>query len=126
MWWKAGRITIKATGAETGGQLAQFESTDPRGSAPPMHIHRNGDELLYVLDGEVTVLVGDERLDLAQGDFAFVPRGVVHSYIVRSERARMLGTITPGGFGAAVRDQGPAGDRLPSSPPKRCSCRSGS
>lgn len=53
---------------------------------------------MYILDGEVTVLVGDERIDLGKGDLAFVPHGVVHSYIVRSERARMLGTITPGGF----------------------------
>lgn len=98
VWWKAGRITVKATGVETGGRLVQFEATDPHGSAPPMHVHRNEDELMYILDGEVTVLVGDERIDLGKGDLAFVPHGVVHSYIVRSERARMLGTITPGGF----------------------------
>ena len=97
IWWKAGRVTVKVAGAETGDAFSQIEVDDPRGSGPPLHLHHNEDETFYVLDGEVTVLVGDERIDLAAGDFLFGPRDIPHAYVVRSERARMLVTTSPAG-----------------------------
>jgi quercetin dioxygenase-like cupin family protein len=97
VWWKSGRITVKAGGAETGHAFSQIETDDPRGSGPPLHLHHNEDETFYILEGEVTVLVGDERIDLKAGDYVFAPRGIAHAYVVRSERARMLVTASPGG-----------------------------
>jgi len=97
VWWKSGRITVKAGGAEAGYAFSQIETDDPRGSGPPLHLHHNEDETFYVLEGEVTILVGDERIDLKAGDYLFGPRGVAHAYVVRSERARMLVTASPGG-----------------------------
>ena len=98
VWWKNGRVTVKAGGAETGHAFAQLETDDPYGSGPPMHLHHNEDETFYILEGEVTILVGDERIDLDAGDFCFGPRGVPHTYIVRSEHARMLVTLSPSGI----------------------------
>ena len=98
VWFKTGRLTVKAGGAETGSAFAQIETDDPRGGAPPMHVHHNEDETFYVLEGEVTVLVGDEQLDLSAGDFCFAPRDIPHTYVVRSERARMLTTLSPAGL----------------------------
>lgn len=98
VWWKTGRITVKTRGAETGGRFSQVEIDDPRGSAPPLHIHHQEDETFYVLEGELTVFAGDERIDATAGDFVFVPSGVPHAYLVRSERARMLVTFSPAGF----------------------------
>jgi hypothetical protein len=43
-------------------------------------------------------LVGDERIDVAAGDFLFAPRDIPHAYVVRSERARILSTISPAGI----------------------------
>ena len=97
VWWKSGRVTVKAGAAETGQAFAQLETDDPRGSGPPRHVHRNEDETFYILEGEVTALVGEERIDLAAGDYLFAPRGIAHSYVVRSERARMLVTLSPSG-----------------------------
>ncbi len=97
VWWKNGRVTVKAGGAETGHAFSQIETDDPRGSGPPLHLHHNEDETFYVLEGEVTVLVGDERVDLTAGDYLFGPRGIAHAYVVRSERARMLVTASPSG-----------------------------
>ena len=98
VWWMTGRLTVKASGAETGDAFAQFVTNDPRGTAPPVHLHHNEDETFYILEGEVTVLVGDERIDLGPGDYCFGPRGVPHTWIVRSERARMLVTLSPAGL----------------------------
>jgi quercetin dioxygenase-like cupin family protein len=98
VWWKTGRLTVKAGGGETGGGFSVVETDDPQGTATPMHLHHNEDESFYVLDGEVAVLVGGERIDIGPGDFAYAPRGIPHAYIVRSERARMLVTMSPGGL----------------------------
>ena len=72
VWWKTGRLTIKASRAETGGSLAQFETNDPPGTATPLHIHHNEDETFYVLEGEVSLLVDGERNDLSAAS-AYVP-----------------------------------------------------
>jgi hypothetical protein len=58
----------------------------------------NEDETFYVLDGEIVALVGDERITLSAGDFAFAPRGVPHATVVSSERAGVLVTTSPGGL----------------------------
>jgi quercetin dioxygenase-like cupin family protein len=107
-WWKAGRISTKATGAETGNSFSQVESVDPRGTATPLHLHRNEEESFYVLEGELSLLADGEWMELAAGDFALVPRGTPHAYVVRSERARMLVTFSPAGFEAAFADLGVA------------------
>jgi quercetin dioxygenase-like cupin family protein len=98
VWWKTGRMTVKASGAETGGSLGQVEMNDPRGTATPLHRHHNEDETFYVLEGDVTMLVNGERIELSAGDYAFAARGDAHAYIVTSERARMLVTISPAGL----------------------------
>jgi len=97
VWWKSGRITVKAAGAETGNAFAQVETDDPRGAGVPRHVHHNEDQTFYILEGQVTIFSDDERIDLEAGDYCFVPRGAVHAYLVRSERARMLVTISPSG-----------------------------
>lgn len=98
VWWKTGRVTVKIAGAETGDAFAQIEVRDPCGGGTPLHVHHNEDETFYVLEGEVTFFVGDERLDAAAGDFLFAPRDVPHAYVVRSPHARMLSSISPAGI----------------------------
>lgn len=103
VWCKTGRMTVKAGSAETGKSFAQLEMNDPRGTATPMHVHHNEDETFYALEGEILALVGDERITLSAGDFAFAPRGVPHATVVSSERARVLVTTSPGASRRAVR-----------------------
>jgi quercetin dioxygenase-like cupin family protein len=98
VFWKTGRMTVKAGGPETGGAFAQLETDDPQGGGPPRHLHHNEDETFYILEGEVSALVGDERIDLSAGDYCYAPRGIAHSYVVRSEHARMLVTLSPSGL----------------------------
>ena len=98
IWWKTGRMTVKAGSAETGNSFAQVEMNDPRGTATPVHLHHNEDETFYVVEGEVTLFIGNERIDLSAGDYAFAPRGIPHASIARSEHARTLVTMSPGGL----------------------------
>lgn len=96
-WWLGGHVAIKARAADTDGRFCQLEFTDPCGMAPPVHIHRREDETFYVLEGLVSVFIGDGRIDACAGQFVFMPRDVPHSYLVRSERARALVTFAPAG-----------------------------
>ena len=121
VWWKTGRLTVKAGGAQTGNSFSQMETDDPRGTATPMHIHHGEDETYYVLEGHVTVVVDGEQIKLREGDFGLAPRGVVHAYVVRSARARMLVTMSPAGLEQLFVELGvpvsgsepPAGEVMP-------------
>ena len=97
-WWKTGRMTVKAGGGETGHAFAQVENFDPRGTATPPHVHRNEDEAFYVVEGEITVLIGGERIELGAGDYLFAPRDIPHATIVTSESAHYITTISPAGL----------------------------
>jgi mannose-6-phosphate isomerase-like protein (cupin superfamily) len=93
----AGRWTTKAAAQQTEGRLLQLHGREPRGAAPPLHIHHDADEAFYVLEGELTIFVGDERIEVGAGDFVLGPKGIPHTFLVRSERAEVFVTFTPAG-----------------------------
>ena len=51
-----------ATGEDTNGKYALWEAIVPPGGGPPPHVHSREEEGFYVLEGEITVQVGDKRL----------------------------------------------------------------
>jgi len=58
-----------------------------------------------VLDGTLTMQVGDEAVDLGAGSFVCIPPGVVHTFSDRSERpVRLLNFNTPAGREHYMRD----------------------
>ena len=96
-----GEFAVILEGAITGGQLTVFDNHGRGGSASPVHVHRHDDEAFLLLDGEMTVWVGEERHRLLPGGIAFLPRTIPHA--VRCDIAsRMLVLSTPGGFQETV------------------------
>ena len=53
-WFLGALATIKASGEATGGRVAVTDFWAPRGHGSPLHVHRNEDEWVYVLSGELT------------------------------------------------------------------------
>jgi quercetin dioxygenase-like cupin family protein len=94
-WFLGGRSRVLVPGGETNGALSVMEFLDTAGHAPPHHIHEDEDEVWFVLDGEVSFFVADQRIDLHTGQIAHGPRGVPHSYLVRSETARLAVVFSP-------------------------------
>ncbi len=88
----------KASAADTGGQYTLVEITAPAGLESPLHVHYTEDEGFYVLEGTVTIVVGDETVELGPGRHAFGPRDVPHRFTVGPDGARMVWVLTPGGF----------------------------
>jgi quercetin dioxygenase-like cupin family protein len=48
------------------------------------HIHHREDESIYLLDGEITVRVGEREYELTPGSFIFMPKQVPHAITMRS------------------------------------------
>jgi uncharacterized RmlC-like cupin family protein len=93
-----GLLTFKATSEQTAGSLWAKEALGGRGYASPMHRHTREDEALYVLDGELSVYVGQDVIRAATGSFLWAPRDVPHAFCVESDTARFLVVSAPGGF----------------------------
>jgi quercetin dioxygenase-like cupin family protein len=96
-WHVVGRAAVKASAADTEGRLSQIEFDDSRGTSPPLHVHHDGDESFYVIYGDIEVECDGRRLQATRGDYVLIPRGHAHSYLVTSERARLLTTFAPAG-----------------------------
>ena len=85
-----------ATGESTGGAFALVDERAPRGMSVPLHLHREDMESFYVLEGEITLYIGDQPgVRASAGSFAHVPGGTVHGFRVESETARYLILTTP-------------------------------
>jgi quercetin dioxygenase-like cupin family protein len=109
-------VWIKADGAGTAGTQSLIEILAPAGWETPWHNHHTHDEYFYILEGEVTAQVGDARVVLRPGDYAFGPRGVPHGYRVsKTGPARLLMMTGDRDFAEFVREMSvPAsGDTLP-------------
>jgi quercetin dioxygenase-like cupin family protein len=102
-WWFGALAEIKATGAETGGQLSIVEVTEPPGAEAPLHVHHRDDEAFWILEGEVTFEVGDEIIEASAGDYVFGPRDIPHSFTVGNRGCRMLFILVPGGIEGVIR-----------------------
>jgi quercetin dioxygenase-like cupin family protein len=88
-----------ATGAETGGKYAMWETIVPPGGGPPLHVHSREEEGFYILEGEITFQIGDERRVARAGTFANMPVGTPHTFRNESGRpARMLISVAPAGL----------------------------
>jgi mannose-6-phosphate isomerase-like protein (cupin superfamily) len=110
-------VKLHADQAE-GRRVSAAEFLMPAQFGPPLHIHHREDELLQILDGTVRIVCGNSDVVLSAGAFAYLPRGVPHTFWVQGhEPARMLAILTPGGVERMFVDSGVAtGEaRLPDS-----------
>ena len=90
---------IMATGDDTDGKYAMFEAVVRPGGGPPPHIHSREEESFYVLEGEITFQVGDERIVAKAGTFANMPVGSLHSFTNATDKlARMIVSVAPAGL----------------------------
>ncbi len=106
----AAQVFIKAAGEHTGDSFFLAESTLAPGFAgPPPHRHRELHDMFYVLEGTLTLRLGDREIEAGPGTFACVPPGVVHTFRNASDAVvRLLNFNTPAGWEHYMRDLGKA------------------
>lgn len=92
------RIAVRVSGAETGGAYSIVEGVLGPMSGPPLHVHRDEDEVIVVLEGSLRFVVAGEAFDAPAGTIVVVPRGVPHTWRNLTDApARALGFFAPGG-----------------------------
>jgi quercetin dioxygenase-like cupin family protein len=121
VWFLGALLIVKATGEQTGGAFGLIDHLLPAGWASPYHVHRNEEESFYVVEGEMTFYVGDERVKAGPGAWVYGPRGVPHGFAVEGDApARMLLLNTPAGFEGFPVEVGKPAEELtlpPAEPP---------
>jgi quercetin dioxygenase-like cupin family protein len=91
-----GVTTFKALAEATGGALTAIEGEAAPGEGPPLHVHRDQDELIYTLEGTHRFKLGEELFDAEAGSFIFVPRGTPHTWQnVGDARSRFFAAFNP-------------------------------
>ena len=74
-------VGVKLQHAQTYGQFSCIEcSLAPRQMGPPPHVHYALDEIMYVIEGTITVLEGDTTREVPTGGWHFRPRGIIHTF----------------------------------------------
>jgi mannose-6-phosphate isomerase-like protein (cupin superfamily) len=98
---------VLAESERTGGLLTVgVANMPPRTAGPSLHVHTREDEATYVIEGELTVVVGEETLSVTPGTFVWLPRGVPHTFAnLGAEPVRAVGMIVPGGLEGMFKEQ---------------------
>jgi quercetin dioxygenase-like cupin family protein len=75
------QITIRATAADTGGRVLEWElMLAPGGKVPSSHAHPEQEERFTVLAGQMRFRVAGRRVNAGPGDTVRIPPGTVHHF----------------------------------------------
>ncbi len=93
-------VVFKLWAADTEGRFAVVEHPlAPGALAGPVHVHHREDEASYVLEGVITVQIGDEVIQAPVGTLIYKPREIPHTFWNEGRvPARLLEIISPGGL----------------------------
>jgi len=98
-------LVIKIRGEQTSGAFSIIDFVGPPGFFVPPHVHEGADEVSYILEGELGVMVAEEEFQARPGSFVVRPRGVPHAlWNVADRPVRTLDIHTPAGFVAAFEE----------------------
>ena len=92
-------ILHKIKSTDTNGVFSVVEIVTPPGKGVALHVHEREDELVYLLEGEIEVTLGNQKMKAVPGVMALLPRGIPHGFTnIGNKPSRLLDTILPGQF----------------------------
>lgn len=105
--WLGSLTLTKVMSSDTGGRLDVVDHRVPAGYAPPKHLHRDADEVFFVVEGTLQVTCGSDSWQVGPGSVVFLPRGVPHGFVAGDGGpARTLLINAGAGFGDVVVELG--------------------
>lgn len=108
------RVWVRLAAEDTGGNFTLVEHISPPDSGIPPHKHEREDETFHIVSGEVDFTVGGKSHLATPGTTVHIPRGVPHTFTVKSyEPARMLIVLTPSGAEAMFQKLSELGEGPP-------------
>jgi mannose-6-phosphate isomerase-like protein (cupin superfamily) len=96
------RVTVLTRGAETGGRHDLVLGVNGPGETTALHLHTRYDERLWVIDGELIIWAGDDRVTLGPNGFYTIPMNVPHMLAAGPRGARALNISSPAGFAELI------------------------
>ena len=98
-WLFGSHLTIVADRTTTDGKYDLIEGYSPPGTQTPPHRHTRYSEQLYVLEGELTVWAGKNKMVLTPGESFLISPGIPHVVATLGDRpSRALVVASPSGF----------------------------
>ncbi len=95
-FWQMGILwTPLISGESTRGTYSLMEQLMPAKAGPPPHVHDQGEEVFYILDGEMALQLGDQVVIGTSGQLVRIPAGTPHAFAVKTETARVLNFYVP-------------------------------
>ncbi len=92
--------TWKANGRDNDGRFDLLVVDNfAYGVGPPLHFHATQEDSFFVVEGILTLQLGDDVVELGPGDFATAPPGVPHSLTnahADQRACRRVNLLTPG------------------------------
>ncbi len=79
-YFQGGRIGLTAPENDSGLGCAVFKVA-PGKRAFPRHAHLANDEAIYVLSGVGVLSVGEQEVEMEEGDFVLIPRGAEYPHV---------------------------------------------
>jgi mannose-6-phosphate isomerase-like protein (cupin superfamily) len=116
VWFVNTLVVIRVPPEHGTDGVCVMEHLAPLGDSPPLHVHRDQDEVFALLAGEARFHLSGRGFEARTGDCLLVPKGEPHSYLATSAEGVRFLTITRGdGFVGLVREIGRAAktDGLP-------------
>ncbi len=90
-------ITALLSKLNTDGNYYVFECITPPGHGIPPHVHDREDEIISIVEGEYSVVIGDKRFHAKKGDICYFPKHIPHSFQNIGTKAGItLWTVIPG------------------------------
>src|SRR5215470_222582 len=89
---------LAAGDATTSRAFTLAEFTGGEGAWTVPHVHGAMDESFYVLDGQFTFTVGEEKIAAGPGTYVLVPRDARHTISAAAGGGRLLALMVPGGL----------------------------
>lgn len=108
-------VVRKVGREDTNGLYAMFEAIDTAGNGAPLHTHP-WEESFYVLEGEIEMYVGEDKVIATPGSTVHVPANTLHGFKIVSAIARTLVIISPGSAEAFYEEMGAKLTSLPPDP----------
>jgi mannose-6-phosphate isomerase-like protein (cupin superfamily) len=89
-------LAFKVLTSDTAGNLFVIEHTNLMpNTGPALHLHLSQEEWFYVMEGEVALQVGDQRVHLHAGESILAPRRIPHCFSAVGSPAHLLIAFTP-------------------------------
>ncbi|OHV89489.1 cupin domain-containing protein [Mesorhizobium sp. ORS 3428] len=96
LWFNNTLVAIQVSSTDGEDGICVIEHRLPYGDSPPLHVHRNEDEVFHILEGQMRFLIDGRERIVGAGETIIAPKGLPHRYRVESPAGAHTLTVTRG------------------------------